>query len=148
MPESVHFLRQERMSQQGKPEDAYFVYNKDMLEGKSIRLIVEPIEPIFSEDPVLEKKPGLPVGFEWRGVVYQIERLISEWHDYRRRGRMGKNMRPSHAAAASVKGSWGVGSDYYLIETNADRIFVIYYDRAPKDSDQRKGSWVLEREYY
>lgn len=119
-----------------------------MLENKSVRLIVEPIDAIFTDEPVLEKKPGLPHGFEWRGKKYQITRLISEWHDYQRRGRMSKNMRPSHAAASAKKGSWGVGSDYYLVETEIGRIFVIYYDRAPVDSDQHKGSWILEREYY
>ena len=39
------------------------------------------------------------------------------------------------------------GQDYYLVETEDGRFFVIYYDRAPKGSDQRKGEWFIEREY-
>lgn len=71
---------------------------------------------------------------------------LQEWHDYRRRGRMGMNMRPEHAAQAAGHGSWGVGRDYYRVRVVDGRIFDLYYDRAPKGSDQRKGSWHLYRE--
>ncbi len=72
--------------------------------------------------------------------------VLSEWHDYRRRGNMARNMRPSHAALASQRGSWGVGQDYYRVRTSEGRIFDIYYDRAPKGSDERKGGWFVYRE--
>lgn len=83
----------------------------------------------------------------WRGETFRVARLVSEWHDYQRRGRMEKNMRPSHAAAAASRGSWGVGQDFYLVETEEQRFFVVYFDRAPKGSDHRKGAWFVEREY-
>lgn len=119
-----------------------------MLEDKSIRLIIEPIEVIFFEAPQLEKKTGCPDAFIWREERFQVSRVLSEWHDYRRRGRMARNMQPQHARVAEKRGSWGVGQDYYLLETDSGRFFVICFDRSPKSVDDRKGEWFIEREYY
>lgn len=118
------------------------------MENKSIRLIIEPIEVIYEDKPLLEKKPGCPDKFIWRDQVFKVKKVLSEWHDYRRSGRMSKNMQPQHASRAAKRGSWGVGSDFYLVETHENRIFVIYYDRSPQGIENRKGSWHLEREYY
>ena len=106
----------------------------------------ESIEPIFDNTPLLEKKPGCPDGFTWRGEGFRIITLHMEWHDYQRRGRMSRNMQPTHAATASERGSWGVGQDFYRIETDKGRIFDIYYDRAPKNVNKRKGNWFIYQE--
>lgn len=113
---------------------------------KPLRFISEPIQIQFDQPPALEKKPGCPDQFIWRGETYQIVELLSEWHDYGRKGRMAHNMRPEHAATAKRRGSWGVGRDYYRIKTDSGRIFDLYYDRAPNSIDDRKGSWILYRE--
>ncbi|MBU1702238.1 MAG: hypothetical protein KJ831_19015, partial [Candidatus Eisenbacteria bacterium] len=75
------------------------------------RYIGETIEVGFDKKPEFEKKPGCPKRFIWRSRPYEIAALLKEWHDYRRRDRMAHNMRPSHAAAAESRGSWGVGRD-------------------------------------
>jgi hypothetical protein len=113
---------------------------------KPIRFIHESIDPLFTTPPALEKKPGCPDGFIWQDQTYTISKLLSEWHDYKRKDRMGKNMQPQHAARAATRGSWGVGQDYYRIRTTSGRIFEIYYDRAPKSVDDRKGGWFLHME--
>lgn len=95
---------------------------------------------------MLEKKPGCPDGFSWRGIDFTITGLIQEWHDYQRRGRMARNMQPQHAAVASQRGSWGVGQDYFRVQTQDKQIFDLYYDRAPKDVDRRKGDWFIYQE--
>ena len=110
------------------------------------RFISEPITVEFEEAPLLEKKPGCPDRFVWQGETFHVAVKLSEWHDYRRRGRMAQNMRPERLARAARTGSWGVGRDYYRVRTNGERIFELYYDRAPQDADQRKGNWVLYRE--
>ncbi|KYK37609.1 MAG: hypothetical protein AYK19_06955 [Theionarchaea archaeon DG-70-1] len=48
----------------------------------------EPITVQFTVKPLLEKKPGLPAAFTWRGKSYKITKLLKEWHDYRKRGKM------------------------------------------------------------
>jgi hypothetical protein len=111
-----------------------------------LHFIGEPIKVHFSRPPALEKIPGPPDSFLWRGTEYPILEVLSEWHDYRRRGRMARNMQPKHAATAARRGSWGVGRDYYRVRTPGGRIFDLYYDRAPKDADQRKGGWFLDKE--
>lgn len=108
--------------------------------------IDEQIEVLFGTPPALEKKPPCPNGFVWRGNDYRIAELLSAWHDYRRRGRAARNMRPSHAALAAGRGSWGVGRDYFRVRTLENRIFELYFDRAPQGSDHRKGHWILLRE--
>ena len=116
------------------------------MEYEPIRFINEPIRAIFDTPPLLEKKPGCPSSIYWREEEFFIFEIISEWHDYQRRGRMAKNMKPGHASTAKIRGSWGVGQDYYRIKTNNGRIFDIYFDRAPQDANRRKGNWFLYRE--
>ncbi|MEK7785843.1 MAG: DUF6504 family protein [Chloroflexota bacterium] len=115
---------------------------------KAIRFIEEPIEVRFDEQPALEKKPPCPNGFTWRGENYRVLEMLAEWHDYKRRGRMARNTRrgPAHAARASIRGSWGVGRDYFRVRVEGGRLFELYYDREPKDADRRKGGWFLARE--
>lgn len=120
-------------------------YNYPM-DYHPIHFFEEPIQVHFSEPPLLEKKPSSPDGFTWRGEEFTVTELLAEWFDYERRGRFARNMLPQHAAAASVKGSWGVGKFYFRVRTSAGRIFDIYYDRAPKDAGRRKGDWFIYQE--
>lgn len=120
--------------------------NEPNVDFKPLQFIGEPIQIEFDQPPALEKKPGCPDRFVWRGKTYQITEKLSEWHDYRRRGRMARNMRPTHLAAASRRGSWGVGRDYYRVRTDTGQVFDLYYDRAPKKARDRKGAWFIYRE--
>lgn len=110
------------------------------------RFIGQPIEVAFEQPPMLEKKPGCPDRFTWQGETLVVAEMLREWHDYRRRGRMARNMRPTHLVAAERAGSWGVGRDYYRVRLTDGRIFELYYDRAPQDADRRKGAWFLYRQ--
>lgn len=110
------------------------------------RFISEAITAEFDETPALEKKQGCPRRFVWDGETYSIVELISEWFDPTRRGRFEQNMRPEHLKTAQRRGSWGVGRAWYRVRTDTDRVFEIYYDRAPKSQSDRKGSWIVYRE--
>ncbi|KAF0112223.1 MAG: Uncharacterized protein FD147_284 [Chloroflexi bacterium] len=103
----------------------------------------EPIEVIFDQPPLLEKKPDCPQGFIWRGETYHITEILEEWVDYRRRGKMARNMKPAHLSSASRKGSWGVGRFCFRVKVESGRFFELYYDRAPENVDNRKGNWFL-----
>jgi hypothetical protein len=116
------------------------------MEYRPLRFISEPIAVEHDEAPVFEKRAGCPDRFTWRGETYEVARLVAEWHDYGRRGRMAANMRPTHLATAAERGSWGVGRDHYRVATAGGRVFDIYYDRAPRSIDERKGEWMLYRE--
>ena len=109
----------------------------------SMRFIDEPIEVIFDLPPMLEKSPPCPQGFIWQMQTFRISELLAEWKDFRRRGRMGRNMIPPHLSRAERIGSWGVGRFFFRVRTEGGRIFEIYFDRAPADAGDRKGSWVL-----
>lgn len=110
------------------------------------RFIGEPLQVQFDLTPAMRKKPGCPDGFVWRGTTYRVVEQLSEWHDYGRRGRMATNMRPEHAEAATRRGSWGVGRDYYRVRTDTDEVFELYYDRAPGKAGDRQGGWFLDRQ--
>jgi hypothetical protein len=97
----------------------------------------------FSDPPVYEKKPSCPDGFTWREETFSITEVLEEWSDFKRRGRMARNMAPAHIASASRLGSRGVGRFHFRVRTSIGRMFEIYYDRAPEDVDNKKGTWHL-----
>jgi hypothetical protein len=115
------------------------------MEARPLTFIGEPIEVEFDEQPALEKVPHCPQRFVWRGEVWNVLEMLREWHDYRRRGYMGRNMAPQHLELARRRGSWGVGRDYFRVCTDVGRVFDLYYDRAPSAGD-RRGGWFLYRE--
>ena len=116
------------------------------MDFKPLRFVGEPIEAVFDEPPTLAKSPGCPDGFVWREEVYRVVELLSEWYDFTRRGRMARNMRESHLAVAANRGSLGVGRFTFRVRTDSGQVFDLYYDRAPKNVDDHKGSWMLYRE--
>jgi len=116
------------------------------LMNEPAKFIGEEIEVGFDEPPLLEKKPGCPDRFSWQGETVEIVEMMHEWHDYGRRGRMARNMSPAHASVATRRGSWGVGRAYFRVRSADGRIFELYFDRAPKDVNRRKGAWFLYRQ--
>ncbi|MFN8433970.1 MAG: DUF6504 family protein [Anaerolineales bacterium] len=117
-----------------------------MPEYLPIHFYDESIEVIFEKPPVYEKAPHCPNGFIWNGQTYQVITALSEWTDFSRKGKMAKNMRPAHALTAATRGSLNVGRYYFRVEVNTGQIFDIYYDRAMKSVDDRKGQWLMYRE--
>ena len=113
---------------------------------KPISFISEPIEVLFDKQPTFEKIPPCPDGFEWQGNHYRVTELMSEWKDFGRRGRFTHNMRPENIKKTLRRGSIGVGRFYFRVKTDEGRIFELYYDRAAKSADDRKGGWTLFRE--
>jgi hypothetical protein len=121
-----------------------------------IHFLDQPIEPLFDRPPAREKSPDCPNGFIWDGKTYRVMEMLSSWSDFTRRGKMARNMRPAHAAVAAGRGSLNVGRFYFRVRVvlsgssatghPRDQIFDIYYDRAMKNVDDRKGQWFLYRE--
>jgi hypothetical protein len=109
--------------------------------------IDEPIAVMYTSPPLLEKKPTCPDKFKWLEKEFVITDLLLEWVDYTRRGRMARNMSDAHTLTAAINGSWGVGRFYFRVKTAQDRVFDIYYDRAPKGVTDRKGQWFVLCEY-
>jgi hypothetical protein len=116
------------------------------MEFKPLHFFDHPIEPVFETPPALEKSPDCPGGFIWDGKTYRIVEMLSSWNDFSRRGKMARNMHPAHAAVASSRGSLNVGRFYFRVRVDTGQIFDIYYDRALKNVDARKGQWFIYRE--
>jgi hypothetical protein len=117
------------------------------MDNLPLHFIDEPIEVIYDQPPLLEKKPDCPQGFRWREEEFRVIEMLSEWQDLRRRGRMSRNMSPPHLQHAARAGSWGVGRFFFRVRVQDGRVFDIYYDRAPIDAHHRKGSWFLYAEW-
>jgi uncharacterized protein DUF6504 len=113
---------------------------------QAIHFYDHPIEPIFDTPPAREKTPDCPNGFMWGGNTYRVMEMLSSWSDFARRGKMARNMRPAHAAVAVNRGSLNVGRFYFRVLTDSNQVFDIYYDRAMKNIDDRKGQWFIYRE--
>ena len=105
-----------------------------------------PIEAVFDTPPTREKTPECPNGFIWENKTYRVVEMLSSWSDFKRRGKMARNMRPAHAEVASSRGSLNVGRFYFRVKVDTSQIFDIYYDRAMKNVDDRKGQWFVYRE--
>jgi hypothetical protein len=115
-----------------------------------------PIEVVYDKPPAYEKTPDCPNEFIWEDKSYRILETLSEWSDFTRRGKYARNMRPAHAAVASTRGSLNVGRFYFRVKVvlsssgtagpSESQIFDLYYDRAMKNVDDRKGQWFLYRE--
>lgn len=113
---------------------------------KPIHFLDQPIDVLFDTPPVREKTPDCPNGFIWEDKTYRVLEMLSSWSDFKRRGKMARNMRPEHAAVAANRGSLNVGRFYFRIRVDTNQIFDIYYDRAMKNVDDRKGQWFVYRE--
>ena len=111
-----------------------------------VQFIGEEITTHFEKSPMYSKKPGPPDMFTWREVVFRVTDTLSTWFDYERKGKAAKNMREENLREAKRRGSWGVGRYYFRVRTDANRVFDLYYDRAPKDAGDREGHWFLWRE--
>jgi hypothetical protein len=130
---------------------------------KPIHFLDQPIEVLFDTPPTREKTPDCPNGFIWEDKTYRVLEMLSSWSDFKRRGKMARNMRPEHAAVAANRGSLNVGRFYFRVRAvlssdspaielldnkgqSEAQIFDIYYDRAMKNVDERKGQWFVYRE--
>lgn len=112
-----------------------------------LHFLDQPIGVLYDKPPAREKTPDMPPNaFLWEGKTYRVVEMLSSWIDYKRRGRMSRNMQPEHAATASARGSLNVGRFYFRVKVNTGQIFDIYYDRAMKSVDDRKGQWFVYRE--
>lgn len=98
------------------------------------------------QEPALLKKPHAPDLFIWDKTTFHVVEVVSSWVDYKRRGRMARNMQPKHLETAARRGSWGVGRFYFRVLTENGRCFDLYYDRAPEEAGDRSGHWYLYRE--
>lgn len=116
------------------------------MELTPLHFLDQPIEPVFDTPPAREKTPDCPNGFIWEGKTYCVTEMLSAWTDFKRRGRMAQNMRPEHASVAASRGSLNVGRFYFRVKVDSGQIFDIYYDRAMKNVDERKGQWLVYRE--
>lgn len=104
------------------------------------------IEVEFDVLPLLEKKPTCPDRFIWEGKKYTVIEMLAEWQDFRRRGRMGRNMQEEHARTASIRGSRGVGRFFFRVRVENQRVFDLYYDRAVVSAGDQKGHWFIHSE--
>jgi hypothetical protein len=114
-----------------------------MTDSLPFSFIDEPVEVSFDKPPVLSKSPPCPSAFTWRGEKYVVVEMLETWQNFERRGRMARNMRPSHRIMAAKRGSWGVGRFHFRVRVAEGRIFELYYDRAPNSAGDRQGHWFL-----
>jgi hypothetical protein len=122
---------------------------------KSLHFLDQPIEVNFDKLPAHEKSPHCPDGFVWEKKTYRVIEKLSEWSDFTRRGRAARNtpaqncrcwVQPAHAQVASGRGSLNVGRFFFRVRVDTGQLFDLYYDRAMKNVDERKGQWFVYRE--
>jgi len=113
---------------------------------RPMRYIGREIEVGFDEAPALKKTPHCPDVLHLEGETLRVVEVLEEWSDFKRRGRFARNMRPEHLEVAESRGSWGVGRMFFRVRVEDERMFELYYDRAPKDATDRLGYWFVRCE--
>jgi len=103
-----------------------------------LRVIGEPIEVHCDQPPLLTKTPPRPTEFVWQATAYRVTALLAEGHDYRRRGRQARHLRPEHLArAAATSGSAPSG------RPTPARFLSCISIAHPPDAGRRQGGWFL-----
>lgn len=115
-------------------------------EPQPVHFLDQPIQVSFRSPPPRQKLPHCPDAFVWEGRTYRIEESVSEWTDFRRRGRMQDNMSPEHSLRAAERGSLNVGRFFFRVRVDSGQLFDIYYDRAMRNPEDGKGAWFIYRE--
>lgn len=115
-------------------------------ELRSVHFLDQPIEVSFRSPPARQKLPHCPDAFVWENRTHQVVETLSEWTDFRQRGRSSRNMTPEHGLQAAERGSLNVGRFFFRVRVDSGQVFDIYYDRAMKNLDDRKGEWFVYRE--
>ncbi len=108
--------------------------------SKPIQLIDEPIIVEFKKPSIIEKTPPCPDAFVWDGNHFDVVECMNQWHDFSRRGRMARNMKDEHLEAAAIKRLLGRWPFLFSSESKKGRIYDLYYDRASKNAEHRKGT--------
>ena len=91
---------------------------QERMDFTPLHFLDQPIEVTFDKPPVREKTPDCPDGFIWEGKTVRVVEILSEWSDFTRRGRAARSMRPSHAEAASTRGSSNVGRFFFRVRVD------------------------------
>ena len=114
---------------------------------KRAMFIGQEIRVGYQKDQSAQKSPACPDYFFWEEMTFAIAQIEREWKEFTRKGRATHNMRPAHHERAQKSGSWGVGRFYFRVLTECGRVFEIYYDRAPRNRENRQGKWFVYAEY-
>ncbi len=96
-------------------------------------LISELIEPDgggFDTASMGRGEPGVPHGFQWRGVVYAIAKTIAVWKQSSREG-------------ARAQGELYLRRHYYLLEMDDGSEWTVYFLRQALQSGSAKKRWFL-----
>ncbi len=96
-------------------------------------LISERITPhagSFDTSSMGRGEPGLPTGFDWRGVSFDVVDVLRRWKDTSREG--------GHAV-----GDLYLRRHYYRLRMSGKRIWTVYFIRQTPRSGDTKSRWFL-----
>ena len=96
-------------------------------------LISEPITPRAGTSDAVRMgmgEPGLPTGFDWRGVSLDVVETLSAWKHSSREG--------AHAG-----GDLYLRRHYYKLRMSDGAIWTVYFVRQSPKSGNAKSRWFL-----
>lgn len=91
---------------------------------------IAPHEGRFDTEAMGRGEPGLPAGFDWRGVSYDIVERLEQWkHSERESGRAG--------------GELYLRRHYYKLRMSDGSVWTVYFMRQTPKSGSPKRRWFL-----
>jgi Domain of unknown function (DUF6504) len=95
------------------------------------RFVSEPIAPVggvFDAAAMATGEPGLPSCFRWRGVEYEVARVLERWK--------------TTGDCRHGSGERYVRRHWYRVEVTDGTVMEIYFDRQPRSGRSRERWWV------
>ncbi len=98
--------------------------------GEFISDCITPHKGHFDTTAMARGEPGLPSGFTWRGVSYDVIERLKAWkHSERESGRAG--------------GELYLRRHYYQLRMSDGSLWTVYFVRQPAKSGSAKRRWFL-----
>ncbi|MFH0982095.1 MAG: DUF6504 family protein [Planctomycetota bacterium] len=91
---------------------------------------ITPRPGTFDTQAMARGEPGLPGGFTWRGVTYDVVEKISQWKHSSREG-------------SSAQGQLYLRRHYYRLRMSDGAWWTVYFIRQPSPSGSAKRRWFL-----
>jgi hypothetical protein len=103
-------------------------YNAAMIE-----FVSEPITPhrgTFDASSMGRGEPGVPTGFDWRGISLEILQLLESWKDSSREG-------------SRAQGELYLRRHYYRLRMSDGAVWTVYFVRQTPRSGNPRARWFL-----
>lgn len=109
--------------------------NQETPYRRFVSEVITPVEASFETSAMYTGEPGLPMRFLWRGVQYEVARVLDTWK--------------TTGGCRHGSGEQYVRKHWFRVEATDGTRMEIYFDRQPRTKQAKQRWWlatILETE--